>query len=161
MVTFTWHASNYTRYINSTRGMSLCQKVLPPTPPLFLDLRWPSWLIISLFGLPYIFTITEETLKRNQSSYEQVEYQRTHTKDEKIMGFLDAKWLPKSGTLQHDQLISLVPMLNMHHHIQFACNLKTVKNKLPFWYHWHCLYVFVSEKIHIEKAMDMGHPLCL
>ena len=157
MVTFTWHASNYTRYINSTRGMSLCQKVLPATPPLFVDLHWPSWLIISLFGLPYIFTITEETLKRNKSSYEQAEYQKNRHKRWKTSCFFGCEMAAK----KHDQLISLVPMLNMHHHIQFACNLKTVKNKLPFWYHWHCLYVFVSEKIHIEKAMDMGHPLCL
>ena len=30
-----------------------------------------------------MFNLTEETLKRNKSSYEQAEYQRTHQNDEK------------------------------------------------------------------------------
>ena len=77
--------------------------------------------------------LTEETLKRNKSSYKQAEYQRTYQKDEKhcFFSFGDAKWLPKNGTLWHYRL-SFVLMLTLHRHVQLMCYPKT-KNKLPFW----------------------------
>ena len=56
---------------------------------------------------------------------------REHTQNMKNIAFLDAKWLPKSGTLWQDWLLLFTLMLNLYHHVQLACNLKT-KNKLPF-----------------------------
>ena len=55
---------------------------------------------------------------------------KEHTKRMKNIALLDAKWLPKSGTLRHDWLISFVPMLNLHHCVLLACNPKTVKINL-------------------------------
>ena len=52
---------------------------------------------------------------------------KEHTKMMKNIAFLDAKWLPKSGTLQHDWLILFVLVLNLHCHLQLGCNLKAVK----------------------------------
>ena len=42
------------------KDMSLCQKVLPATPPLFVDLHWSSRSFISLHGLPYRGDFKEE-----------------------------------------------------------------------------------------------------
>ena len=52
---------------------------------------------------------------------------KEHTKMMKNITFLDAKWLLKNGTLQHDWLILFVPVLNLHCRLQCVCNPKAVK----------------------------------
>ena len=47
---------------------------------------------------------------------------KVHTKKMK-----NIKKYEKGGTLWHDWLISFVPMLNLHRHVQLVCNPKTVK----------------------------------
>ena len=123
---------------------------------LFVDLHWSSWSNIYFTVRPTLQRRLQRGIKvvMNKLSF------REHTKKMKHIPFLDAKWLPKSGTLWHDRLLLFTLMLNLYHHVQLACNLKT-KTKLPFWYHWQCLHVFVSEKIHIENAAVKCHLLCL
>ena len=68
---------------------------------------------------------------------------KEHTKKMKNITFLDAKWLPKSGTHWHDQLTLFVLMLNLHHCLQLACNFKTVKlNFLSKITENDCTFVF-------------------
>ena len=55
---------------------------------------------------------------------------KEHTHKMKNIALLDAKLLLKSATLQHDRLVSFVPMLNLHHCVQLACNMKTDDDEL-------------------------------
>ena len=62
----------------------------------------------------------------------------------KNIAFLDAKWPPKGGALQHDQLILFISMLNLHRHVQLACNPHTLSRRL--WmdtcvtWQWHTCF---------------------
>ena len=71
---------------------------------------------------------------------------KEHTKKIKNITFLDAKWPPKSGTLLHDWFISFVPMLNLHRHVQLACNPETVEIN----FHFNTTDVCISMKIHMS-----------
>ena len=86
---------------------------------------------------------------------------KEHIKKTKSNAFFHAKWPPKSGTLQHGQLISFVLMLNLHRCVQLACNPKTIKiNFLSHIIHMVYMFLFLTKFTLKTQQFSITHCVC-